>query len=93
MTTVLLFAGGIVLLVVAAELFTNAIEWAGFRMRLASGATGSLLAALGTSLPEFVVPVVALAALTRRMGSWSPCRTRTGWCRSRSFGPCQGAPT
>ena len=62
MTTVLLFAGGIVLLVVAAELFTNAIEWAGFRMRLASGATGSLLAALGTSLPEFVVPVVALAA-------------------------------
>jgi len=62
MTTVLLFAGGVVLLVVAAELFTNAIEWAGFRMRLASGATGSLLAALGTSLPEFVVPVVALAA-------------------------------
>ena len=40
----------------------TAIEWAGFRMRLASGATGSLLAALGTSLPEFVVPVVALAA-------------------------------
>jgi cation:H+ antiporter len=62
MTTVLLFAGGVVLLVVAAELFTNAIEWAGFRMHLASGATGSLLAALGTSLPEFVVPVVALAA-------------------------------
>ncbi len=47
---------------VASELFTNAVEWAGYRMHLASGATGSLLAALGTSLPEFVVPVVALAA-------------------------------
>lgn len=61
MTTALLFAASLVLLVVASELFTNAVEWAGFRMRLASGATGSLLAALGTSLPEFVVPVVALA--------------------------------
>ncbi len=62
MTQVLLFAGGLVLIVVAAELFTNAVEWAGFRMKLASGATGSLLAALGTSLPETVVPIVALVS-------------------------------
>jgi cation:H+ antiporter len=60
MTTALLFIGSAVLLVSASELFTNAVEWAGFRMRIASGATGSLLAALGTSLPETVVPVVAL---------------------------------
>lgn len=60
MTTALLFAASVVLLVVASELFTNAIEWAGYRLRLGSGATGSLLAALGTSLPETVVPVVAL---------------------------------
>jgi cation:H+ antiporter len=56
----LLFGGGLALIVAASELFTNAVEWAGFRMKLASGATGSLLAALGTSLPETVVPVVAL---------------------------------
>jgi len=49
-----------VLIVTAAALFTNAVEWAGFRLRLASGATGSLLAALGTALPETTVPVVAL---------------------------------
>ena len=60
MTQALQFIGGLVLIVVASELFTNAVEWAGFRMGLASGATGSLLAALGTSLPETVVPVVAL---------------------------------
>jgi cation:H+ antiporter len=59
---VLLFAGGLLLIVLASELFTNAVEWAGFRMKLSSGATGSLLAALGTSLPETVVPIVALVS-------------------------------
>ena len=62
MTQVLLFGGGLLLIVTASELFTNAVEWAGFRMKLASGATGSLLAALGTSLPETVVPIVALVS-------------------------------
>ena len=62
MTSALLFGGGLVLIVAAAELFTNAVEWAGFRMKLASGATGSLLAALGTSLPETFVPIVALVS-------------------------------
>jgi cation:H+ antiporter len=61
-TQALLFGGGLLLIVAASELFTNAVEWAGFRMKLASGATGSLLAALGTSLPETVVPIVALVS-------------------------------
>lgn len=61
MTIVLLFIASLLLVVVAAELFTNAIEWTGFQLHLGSGATGSLLAALGTSLPETVVPIVALA--------------------------------
>ena len=58
--TVLLFVVSVVLLVGAAELFTNAVEWAGFRMRLGTGATGSILAAIGTGLPETIVPIVAL---------------------------------
>jgi cation:H+ antiporter len=61
MITALLFVASLVLVVVASELFTNAIEWAGYLLNLGSGATGSLLAALGTSLPETVVPIVALA--------------------------------
>ncbi|MEO8898869.1 MAG: sodium:calcium antiporter [Candidatus Dormibacter sp.] len=60
MTEALLFIGALLLIVAASELFTNAVEWAGFGLKLASGATGSLLAALGTSLPETFVPVVAL---------------------------------
>jgi cation:H+ antiporter len=61
MITALLFVASLILVVVASELFTNAIEWAGYLLNLGTGATGSLLAALGTSLPETVVPVVALA--------------------------------
>jgi cation:H+ antiporter len=61
MITALLFVASLILVVVASELFTNAIEWAGHMLNLGTGATGSLLAALGTSLPETVVPVVALA--------------------------------
>lgn len=60
MITGVLFAASLVLIVAGSELFTNAVEWAGFRMKLGSGATGSLLAALGTALPETAVPVVAL---------------------------------
>ncbi len=60
MTTGLEFAVSLVLIVAGSELFTNAIEWAGYRLHLGSGATGSLLAALGTALPETAVPVVAL---------------------------------
>ena len=31
--------GGLAIIVVAAELFTNAVEWAGYRLKLGSGAT------------------------------------------------------
>ena len=59
--TALLFLGALLLIAVASELFTNAIEWAGHLLHLGVGATGSLLAALGTALPETMVVIVALA--------------------------------
>jgi cation:H+ antiporter len=40
--------------------FTNAVEWLGHRLGLAEGAVGALLAAVGTALPESVIPIVAL---------------------------------
>src|SRR6476469_9254997 len=40
--------------------FTNAVEWLGHRLNLAEGAVGALLAAVGTALPETVIPIVAL---------------------------------
>ena len=59
--TIVLFVVSLLVIAGASELFTNAIEWAGYRLGLGAGATGSLLAAFGTSLPELTVPVVALA--------------------------------
>ena len=58
--TALLFVGALALIAVAAELFTNAVEWAGHLLHLGAGATGSLLAAVGTALPETMVVIVAL---------------------------------
>jgi cation:H+ antiporter len=47
-------------LLAGAYFFTNAVEWAGHRLRLAEGAVGSLLAAVGTALPESIIPVIAV---------------------------------
>lgn len=44
-----------------ALLFTNAVEWLGSRLGLGEGAVGSLLAAVGTALPESIIPILALA--------------------------------
>lgn len=43
-----------------AELFTNGIEWIGEGFGLSDGAVGSVLAAVGTALPETILPLVAI---------------------------------
>jgi cation:H+ antiporter len=52
----------LLLIVVAAELFTNALEHLGDRLGISEGVTGSLFAAVGTALPETLVPLLALFA-------------------------------
>jgi len=51
---------GLVVILIGAELFTNGIEWLGFNLGLSEGAVGSFLAAVGTALPESIIPVVAI---------------------------------
>ena len=48
----------------AAELFTNGVEWLGKRLNIARGAVGSVLAAVGTALPETLVALVAVLSGT-----------------------------
>ncbi len=43
-----------------AELFTNGIEWFGHKLELGEGAIGSVLAAIGTALPETMIPLIAI---------------------------------
>jgi cation:H+ antiporter len=46
-----------------ALLFTNAVEWAGHRLGLGEGAVGSVLAAVGTAMPETLIAIVALLSV------------------------------
>jgi len=57
---VLLLLVSLVVILAACEVFTNAIEWLGHRLNLAEGAVGSVLAAVGTALPETMIPIVAI---------------------------------
>ena len=45
--------------------FTNAIEWTGHRLGVGEGAVGSLLAAVGTAMPETLIAIVALVGATK----------------------------
>jgi cation:H+ antiporter len=56
------FAIALGVIVVAASLFTNAVEILGGRLSLGQGAVGSVLAAVGTALPETMIPIVAILA-------------------------------
>jgi cation:H+ antiporter len=60
MTTTLELLSAFVLIIGGAIGFTNAVEWLGRRLNLGAGAVGALLAAVGTALPESVIPIVAL---------------------------------
>lgn len=54
----LLLAFAVVL--AGALLFTNAVEWIGHKLEVGVGAVGSVLAAVGTAMPETLIAIVAL---------------------------------
>ena len=57
---VLLLILSFAVILAGALLFTNAVEWIGHRLKLGEGAVGSLLAAVGTAMPETLIAIVAL---------------------------------
>src|SRR3954465_4623190 len=48
-----------------ALLFTAAVGWIGHRLKLGEGAVGSLLAAVGTAMPETLIAIVALIGASK----------------------------
>lgn len=54
----------LVIILIAAEVFTNALEHLGEKLKISEGVTGSLFAAVGTALPETMVPLLAIFAGT-----------------------------
>jgi cation:H+ antiporter len=59
-TNIILFIASFALILVGCEFFTNAVEWLGKKLNLAEGAVGSVLAAVGTAMPETLVPLIAI---------------------------------
>ncbi len=55
---ILVISLGVIL--VGAEIFVNGTEWLGKKLNLSEGAVGSVLAAVGTALPETLIPIIAI---------------------------------
>ena len=55
-----LLAVSFIIILAGAELFTNGVEWLGQRLGLSEGMVGSVLAAVGTAMPETMIPIIAI---------------------------------
>ncbi len=62
------FVVGLILILGAAELFTNGIEALGHKLNLSKNFTGSVLAAVGTALPETILPIIAVVFFSETAG-------------------------
>jgi cation:H+ antiporter len=56
----IIFLLSFIIILASCEFFTNGVEWVGKRFCLSEGAIGSLLAAIGTALPETLIPLIAI---------------------------------
>ena len=56
----LLLVVAFALILAGAMAFTNSVEWLGNKLSIGEGAVGSLLAAVGTAMPETLISIVAL---------------------------------
>lgn len=65
----LVFLLSFIIILVSCELFTNGIEWVARRFNFSRGAVGSVLAAVGTALPETIVPLIAILFLPASGGA------------------------
>ena len=57
---ILILVGSLVIILLGAEAFTNSLEHFGERLGISEGVTGSVFAAIGTALPETMVPLFAI---------------------------------
>jgi cation:H+ antiporter len=58
--TIIVLIVALLVILFSCEVFTNGIEWLGCRLGIAETATGSILAAVGTAMPETIIPIIAI---------------------------------
>jgi len=68
LTVVLILIIALAVILLSCEVFTNGVEWLGLRLGLAETATGSVLAAVGTAMPETIIPIIAIFLGTEKQG-------------------------
>ncbi|HLX54488.1 MAG TPA: hypothetical protein VKR58_11130, partial [Aquella sp.] len=51
----------LILIVASSSIFCNALEHLGEKLGVSAGVTGSIFAAVGTALPETIIPILAIA--------------------------------
>jgi cation:H+ antiporter len=59
-TDILMLIASLGLILLSCSVFVNAIEWFGKARNLHQGIVGSILAAVGTALPETIIPILAI---------------------------------
>lgn len=68
MENILMLLLALAIILVGATVFTNGLEWFGKKMNLSDGAVGSIFAAIGTALPETLVPIIAILFGSKEAG-------------------------
>ena len=58
--TFIILLVSLIAILLSCEIFTNAIEWFGKKLGVGEGIVGSVFSAVGTCLPETMVPVMAI---------------------------------
>jgi cation:H+ antiporter len=66
--TAFLLIVSLVVILAGCELFCNGVEWFGRKLHLGEGAVGSVLAAVGTALPETIIPFIAIVFGSKEAG-------------------------
>jgi len=67
MVSFIQLALGMVFILAAAMVFCNALEHLGEKLGISEGVTGSIFVAVGTALPEAIVPLIALFSVPKGM--------------------------
>lgn len=65
---IFILAVGLIFILFSAELFTNSVEYIGDKLNLSKNFTGSVLAAVGTALPESILPIIAILFFKDKSG-------------------------
>jgi cation:H+ antiporter len=68
MGSIFMLGLALIIILIGATVFTNGLEWFGKKMELSDGAVGSIFAAIGTALPETLIPIIAIMFGSKEAG-------------------------